>query len=342
MSKNFRKMALAVAMMATLFNQCDVQAAESEKSVMQDEVRENKTATTAEDKNKVEKGKDKKKKIDTKEINARIDELDEKFEAQREIQKKILEKLEQMESERVKGANEEISAYNPLVNPSAPQKISYTQDGANSQENSTVTFKYAPNQLYKIYCRVGYLTDLSLKKGEKVTFVGGGDTSAWAVEKATVDGVAHIYIKPTVDTSTTNLIITTNKRSYQLILNTSSWYNPMVTWSYGQEEQSAINLREEQGTISKINENVESLNFNYKISGESSVKMVAVFDDGEKTILKFAKTPKRLPSLFIKNKGKIIMSNYKIRENCYIVDRVAEEIELRVSDREIIKIRNKK
>ena len=342
MRKKFRKMALTMAIMATLFNQCDVQAAESEKAVLQDEVRENKSAATAEDKNKVEKRKDKKKKIDSKEISARIDELDEKFEEQRATQKKILEKLEQMESERVKGANEEISTYNPLVNPSDGQKISYTQDGANSQENSTVVFKYAPNQLYKIYCRVGYLTDLSLKKGEKVTFVGGGDTSAWAVEKATVDGVAHIYIKPTVDTSTTNLIITTNKRSYQLILNTSSWYNPMVTWNYGQEEQSAINLGEEQGMISKINENVESLNFNYKISGESSVKLLTVFDDGEKTILKFDKTPKRLPSLFIKNKGKIIMANYKIRENCYILDRVAEEIELHVSDKEIIKIRNKK
>ena len=342
MRKKFRKMAMAVAVMATLFNQCDVQAAEPEKSVVQGEIRENKTSTTAEDKNKVEKRNDKKKKIDSKEINARIDELDEKFEEQKATQRKILEMLERFEAERVKGTSEEVSAYNPLVNPNAPQKISYTQDGANSQENSTVVFKYAPNQLYKIYCRVGYLTDLSLKKGEKVTFVGGGDTSAWAVEKATVDGVAHIYIKPTVDTSTTNLIITTNKRSYQLILNTSSWYNPMVTWSYGQEEQSVINLREEQGMISKINENVESLNFNYKISGESSVKLVAVFDDGEKTILKFDKTPKRLPSLFIKNKGKIIMANYKIRENCYIVDRVAEEIELRVSDKEIIKIRNKK
>ena len=316
MRKKFRKMAMAMAIMATLFNNCDALAAESGKTVVQDEVRENKTSTTAEDKNKVEKRNDKKKKIDSKEIHARIDELDEKFEEQRATQRKILEKLEQMESERVKGTSEVVSAYNPLVNPSEPQKISYTQDGANSQENSTVVFKYAPNQLYKIYCRVGYLTDLSLKKGETVTFVGGGDTSAWAVEKTTVDGVAHIYIKPTVDTSTTNLIITTNKRSYQLILNTSSWYNPMVTWTYGQEEQSAINLREEQGTISKINENVESLNFNYKISGESSVKLVAVFDDGEKTVLKFDRTPKRLPSLFIRSKGKIIIANYKIRENC--------------------------
>ena len=336
MSKNFRKMAVAVALTATLFSQCDVMAADAEKAVVQDEVRENKSSISAEDTRK-----EKLKKGDAKAINARIDELDEKFEAQRAMQEKILEMLEQMETERVNGANEEVFSYNPLVNPSTPQKISYTQDGANSQENSTVVFKYAPNQLYKIYCRVGYLTDLSLKKGEKVTFVGGGDTSAWAVEKA-VDGVAHIYIKPTVDTSTTNLIITTNKRSYQLILNTSDWYNPMVTWNYGQEEQSVINLREETNPLNNISDNVEFLNFDYKISGESSLKLVAVFDDGEKTILKFDKVPKRLPSVFIKNKGKIIMANYKIRENCYIVDRVADEIELRVSDKEIIKIKNKK
>ena len=333
MIKKFRKMAMAMALVATLFNNCDALAAESGKEVVQDEVRENNTA--AEEKSKMKKG-------DSKKINARLDELDEKFEAQRAMQKKILEKLEQMESERVNGTSEEFSAYNPLINPSVTQKIDYTQDAANSQDNSTVVFKYAPNQLYKIYCRAGYLTDLSLKKGETVTFVGGGDTSAWAVEKTTVDGAPHIYIKPTVATNTTNLIITTNKRSYQLILNTSDWYNPMVTWTYGQEEQSAINLGEKQSVISEIKGNVESLNFNYKISGESSVRPVAVFDDGEKTILKFDKIPKRLPSLFIRSKGKIIMANYKIRDNCYIVDAVADEFEMRISAKEILRIKNKK
>ena len=333
MIKKFRKMAMAMALVATLFNNCDALAAESGKEVVQDEVRENNTA--AEEKSKMKKG-------DSKKINARLDELDEKFEAQRAMQKKILEMLEQMESERVNGTSDEVFAYNPLVNPSATQKIDYTQDAANSQDNSTVVFKYAPNQLYKIYCRAGYLTDLSLKKGETVTFVGGGDTSAWAVEKTTVDGVPHIYIKPTVATNTTNLIITTNKRSYQLILNTSDWYNPMVTWTYGQEEQSAINLGEKQSVISEIKGNVESLNFNYKISGESSVRPVAVFDDGEKTILKFDKIPKRLPSLFIRSKGKIIMANYKIRDNCYIVDAVADEFEMRISAKEILRIKNKK
>ena len=108
MSKNFRKMAMAVALMATLFNNCDVFAAESGKTVVQDEVRENNTSTATEDKDKGGNSKDKLKKGDAKKINARLDELDEKFEEQRAMQKKILEKLEKMESERVKGANDEM------------------------------------------------------------------------------------------------------------------------------------------------------------------------------------------------------------------------------------------
>lgn len=297
--KNFKKMMLAVVVMATMFSHCEVFAAD--KTVVAEEVE------------------------NAESVNARIAELE-------EMQKKILTLLERYETEQKNPA--------ALVNPSNSRKVNYTQDGANSQNNSTVVFKYAPNQLYKIYCRVGYLTDLTLKKGEKISFVGGGDTSAWAVEKATVDGVPHIYIKPVVETSTTNLIITTNKRSYQLILNTSNWYNPMVTWNYGYEEEQGLSFRNEQSNLSG---NFETLNFNYKISGESGSKPVAVFDDGEKTILKFNSLPKKLPSVFIKTKGKkgISMVNYKLSNNCYILDRVADEIELRVSDKEIIKIKRK-
>ena len=337
--KNFKKTALALAVMATMFNNCEVMAAESSQNISEEKVQVfNSDADKRDSKKKIVS------KNELKKVNSRIDELNQKFKEQQEMQEKIISLLERLESSKVKGASDEIPAYNPaaLVNPSS-RRVSYTQDGANSQDNSTVIFKYAPNQLYKIYCRVGYLTDLSLKKGETISFVGGGDTSAWAVEKATVDGVPHIYIKPVVETSTTNLIITTNKRSYQLILNTSNWYNPMVTWNYGYEEESAVNFRNEQNTVSGIGGNVESLNFNYKISGESGSKPVAVFDDGEKTILKFNSLPKRLPSIFVKNKGKkgISMVNYQIRNNCYVLDRVVDEIELRISDKEIIKIKHK-
>lgn len=327
--KNLKKTALAMALMATMFNHCEVLAAE--KNISQEEVQVFESE---------EKSKKNLSQKEIKTVNVRIDELNEKIEEQRAIQKKILDLLENMRTARVKGASEENISYNPaaLVNPSS-QRVSYTQDGVNSQDNSTVIFKYASNQLYKIYCRVGYLTDLSLKKGERITFVGGGDTSAWAVEKAVVDGVPHIYIKPTVETSTTNLIITTNKRSYQLILNTSDWYNPMVTWNYGYEEESEINFREEQNNL---NGNFETLNFDYKIVGDKN-KLTTVFDDGEKTILKFNSLPQRLPSVFVKIRGKkgVSMANYKIQNNCYVVDRVADEIEVRFSEKEILKIKNR-
>ena len=327
--KNLKKTALVMALMATMFSHCEVFAAEKNNS--QEEVQ---VFESEEKSKKFSSGKE------MKAVKIRIDELNERVEEQRVTQEKILEMLEKMRTARVKGVSEENFSYNPavLVNPSS-RRVSYTQDGANSQDNSTVIFKYAPNQLYKIYCRVGYLTDLSLKKGERITFVGGGDTSAWAVEKAVVDGVPHIYIKPVVESSTTNMIITTNKRSYQLILNTSDWYNPMVTWNYGYEEESEINYREEQN---KLSGNFETLNFDYKIDGDKN-KLAAVFDDGEKTILKFNSLPQRLPSVFVKIRGKkgISMANYKIQNNCYVVDRVADEIEVRFSKKEILKIKNK-
>lgn len=272
-----------------------------------------------------------------------MEEINEKILELNEQQKKILDLVERLEKlENKKNISVESTA--TLVKPSN-SKINYTQDAVNSQGNSMMTFSYAPNQLYKIYCRVGYLTDLTLKKGEKISFVGGGDTSAWAVEKATVDGVPHIYIKPTVETSTTNLIITTNKRSYQLILNTSDWYNPMVKWTYAQEEAEENLIRQTKDEqITPISFETENLNFDYQISGKTSeIKPTIVFDDGKRTIIKFEKLPLKMPTLFIKERGKkgVSLANYEIKGNNYILGKLVREMELRGSAKEIIKIKRK-
>lgn len=358
-----KKVMLTMTVMAALFNGGSVNAAETQSSKEEIQVFDESQIEANNKLSKQIKSLEKRieelsnsKKSGTKkeieEINEQIAELNRQISEQKATQQKMIELVERLEKMESKRQEDSLvmgiySSSSYLVNPSGNRRVSYTQDAANSQGNSTMTFRYAPNQLYKIYCRVGYLTDLSLKKGETISFVGGGDTSAWAVEKAVVDGVPHIYIKPTVETNTTNLIITTNKRSYQLILNTSSWYNPMVTWTYEQEEAVEAQQQkenEEQNIISKINGDIESLNFDYKISGESKYKPVMVFDDGEKTIIKFSKLPKRLPSLFIKEKGKkgVSMANYKIHENYYIMDRIANEIELRISENDIIKIKHRK
>ena len=289
-------------------------------------------------------------------IAQQIEDLKEQVKENQTNQERILQLIERLERLEIDNQlNKEVFEYgtpvpssnSTLVKPTGNSSVSYTQDAVNSQGNSTMIFQYAPNQLYKIYCRVGYLTDLSLKKGEQISFVGGGDTSAWAVNSTTVDGVPHVYIKPTVPTSTTNLIITTNKRSYQLILNTSDWYNPMVTWTYGQEnlaESMQQKEKDERTITATFSNSLENLNFNYESKGKiPDVDIVAVFDDGEKTIIKFNNLPSKMPIIFIKQVGKkdLNMVNYKIRDKCYILDRVADEIVLKGSSKETIKIKRK-
>ena len=163
-------------------------------------------------------------------------------------------------------------------------------------------------------------------------------------------GVPHIYVKPVVQSSTTNLIITTNKRSYQLILTVSDWYNPMVRWSYGLEDaQTAIlqNAKDEQTITADMSvTGVDKLNFSYKVSvkGNDSYKPEMVFDDGEKTIIRVNKGVKRLPALFIREPGKkdLSLANFKTKDNCYIIDRIIDRAELRYGESDIVRIERKK
>lgn len=236
---------------------------------------------------------------------------------------------------------------NYLVNPGGGSEVSYTQDAINSQGNSTMTFVYSPDQLYKIYCRRGYLTDLAFKKGEKITYCGGGDTAGWAVSTAEIDGVPHLYIKPVVESSTTNLIVATDKHSYQLILNTSEWYNPMVRWVYEAEAQEANLLRQEKdarittGNLSITN--VDDLDFNYEVSGGGEGdRPTMVFSDGVQTYIKFKRAKAKQVPLFLRERGKKEMAlvSYRIKDEYFIVEKVFEVAQLKFSD-ETVTIRHK-
>jgi len=273
------------------------------------------------------------------------EQLDEQAKTQ-DLLNQTLEKLNKLESraysQETTGGNGSI---NRLVNPAPRGNLSYTQDARNAQNNSTMVFSYAPDQLYKIYCRTGYLTDISLHEGETVKFVGGGDTSAWAINSTTVGKTPHIYIKPVTQTSTTNIIITTDKRSYQLIVCTSDWYNPMVRWTYGAEEAEMDFKRQQSDekniTASANAVSVDDLNFNYRVKTKGSAsKPEMVFDDGEKTIIKFGKKMDKMPALFIRERGHktLSLTNYKMKDGAYILDRLIDYAELRYNENDIVTI----
>lgn len=235
-----------------------------------------------------------------------------------------------------------------LVNPAPAAYVNDTQDAVNAQGNSTMIFAYSPTQLYKIYCRRGYLTDLEFRKGETIQFVGGGDTAGWAVSSATVDGVPHLYIKPVVEVSTTNLIVTTDKRSYQLIIHSADWYNPMVTWTYAAEDrQNMLRTQQQEQALRTTTVNVssiENLDFSYKVKGKNAeYRPEMVFSDGMHVYLKFKKIPQRQVPIFIQEKGNRMMTlvNYQQKDDYYIIDAPFDKAQLQVSEHENITIEHK-
>lgn len=286
-------------------------------------------------------------------LAAQVSALQEQLGQQVEAQNKIMEEIKSLKDQEVQAATAAAAdgsyygtaaTKNYLVNPGPSASVGYTQDAINAQGDSTMTFAYSPTQLYKIYCKVGYLTDLQFKKGEKITYVGGGDTSKWMIDSTESDGTPHLYIKPINGNSTTNIIINTTKHSYQVIANASDWYNPMVSWSYGIEEKYANQVQQKKNekiyTDTLSISHPEDLSFQYEIKGKSKWKPIMVFNDGQKTYIQFDRMSKSLPILFIKeaNKKELSLVNYRVKDKYYIVDKVFEEAQLRLSDDDIVTI----
>ncbi len=228
---------------------------------------------------------------------------------------------------------------NYLVEPGYNENLGYTQDAINAQGDSTMVFSYSPSQLYKIYCKLNYLTDIVLKEGEQITYVGGGDTGKWMLDASTVEGTPHIYLKPIAKGAMTNIIINTTHHTYQVLCNEGDWYNPIIKWSYGSENimKSIASQKAFDRTVSGVVQSPENLSFDYRIRGDASWKPEHVFDDGRKTYIRFSKSFKKLPVLFVKEKGhkEAMLVNYHIKANTLVVERTFSEAELRMDGEKI-------
>ena len=216
--------------------------------------------------------------------------------------------------------------------------------------NAIQVYPYTPGSLYQVYCAPQQVTDIALQPGEELTSVSAGDTIRWIVGD-TVSGAiggeqVHILVKPTKPNLSTNLVITTSKRTYYLELHSyKDTYMAAVSWRYPRE---ALGLRgvkkmtrraksKAAATISKPRLSIDSLNFRYEIKGDHPHwRPLRAFDDGHKVFIQF---PERLdqgeaPPLFVMGrKGKSQLVNYRVKGAYYIVDRLFKAAELRLGEK---------
>ena len=280
-----------------------------------------------------------------KELKNRVQELEAQLEAQAREQLELMEELDELGSRQ--SAIEEgasishgySASSNYLVEPGYSEDVSYTQDAINAQGDSTMVFSYSPSQLYKIYCKLNYLTDIQLKEGEQITYVGGGDTGKWMLDTSTVEGTPHIYLKPIAKGARTNIIINTTHHTYQMLCNEGNWYNPIIKWSYGSENIMGSLKRQAayDSTVRGVVEAPEELTFNYTVKGNADWKPEHVFDDGRKTFIKFARMPKKLPVLFVRAKGhkEAMLVNYHVKQDTLVVEGTFDKAELHLDGKTV-------
>ena len=206
--------------------------------------------------------------------------------------------------------------------------------------NAIQVYPYTKGALYQLYAAVNQVTDIALEAGEKLVSVSAGDTVRWVVGDTTSgdgkDAQVHILVKPVAPELTTNLVITTDRRTYHLELHaTDKTYMASVSWTYPAASLIALKGMADPAAITTIEPgpNAEDIKFRYRLEGDAPWKPVRVFDDGVKVYIQFPsglKQGEAPPMFVIGSDGKSALVNYRVKGNTYIVDRLFAAAELRL------------
>jgi len=209
--------------------------------------------------------------------------------------------------------------------------------------NAIQVYPFTKGALYQLYAAVNEVTDIALEPGEKLVSVSAGDTVRWVVGDTTSgegkDAVVHILVKPIGADLETNLLITTDRRTYHLEMRSSqSTYMASVSWTYPQSELVALRKQRTEAedtatTMADTGVNIDRLHFRYRIEGYAPWKPRQVFDDGAKVYIQFPSSlaQSEAPPLFVIGPdGKPALVNYRVRGTTYIVDRLFAAAELRL------------
>jgi type IV secretion system protein VirB9 len=211
--------------------------------------------------------------------------------------------------------------------------------------NAKQVFPYSDGAIYQVYTAPGAVTDISLQAGENLVAVAAGDTARWVIGDTTsgsgADKRTHILVKPFASGVSTNLVVTTDRRSYHLQLTaTSRTAMAALSWTYPADQLIALRRSAEQAAASApVAEglSVDSLSFNYAVSGDQAAwRPLRAFDDGRQTFIEFPASiavGEAPPFFIIGPTGEAELVNYRVSGRFYVVDRVFDVAELRLGTR---------
>ena len=200
------------------------------------------------------------------------------------------------------------------------------------------------------------LTDVELQPGEAVTSVNVGDTARWVIAVTnSQEGElqrAHLIIKPLDEGLKTSLVVTTTKRTYHLLLQSSfDRFMHYVTFTYPEDPEVAALQQKRDAELAALQKIAARTRADaqtklpkpavpgppvptvaYRIEGDAPWQPLYAYTDGVKTYIQMPATMSQTeaPSLLVLRRGKglwgddKVIVNYRVQHNRYIVDSVLD------------------
>ena len=173
-------------------------------------------------------------------------------------------------------AKDDTSPKDRIATANSAARVEPVKDG---YINAIQVYPYSSGALYQVYAAVSQVTDIALEAAEKLVAVSAGDTVRWVVGDTTsgegASAQVHILVKPIGTDLETNLVITTDRRTYHLELRSSAaTYMASVSWTYPASQLLALKGQQSRieaagATIADPSVNLENLQFRYRLEGDA-------------------------------------------------------------------------
>lgn len=191
---------------------------------------------------------------------------------------------------------------------------------------------------------------IELQAGEKI--IGEpqiGDSVRWMISPAMYgtgdQATSVVVLKPQSPGLDTNLLITTDRRAYYLrLVSKPEEYVARIAFAYPEEDsaskwQQQLAAQRAQEALRRRTTDLptglvtaERLNFDYRVTGgNDNIRPRRVFDDGAKTYIQMPAEIQYREApvlLVIGTDGKGEMTNYRVKNQTYIVDRLFDHANL--------------
>lgn len=187
-----------------------------------------------------------------------------------------------------------------------------------------------------IFVKPGFKTDILLPAGDKLQRITCGDRQRFDIktyyDKA--DLRWHVYVQPYQHDVTTNVIISTDRHTFQAKLETTELLKPFVRWDVPDDVYAGY---KDRNVVMDV-ENVKDLNFDYDHNGKLSAAWAPlnVFDDKHwNTYLSFEKNILQRINPVILGKsedGTMVIVPYEKRGDIIVMNKVYKEFDVRVGD----------